>query len=157
MVQRRKVLLLQLRRCAEIDSCDGERSTNRKKKVKIELRHFRMEFPCGLLTGFLGRSDSCRTMDLDWLRRSAELWGLFMRMCTASCDGGRIRVGGFTAFWRLEILGGKKRVLLVNVTLNPAATSWRDAVLHLSFSLLTNSSLSRIERAPATLYQNQCC
>lgn len=43
----------------------------------------------GVLTGFCWRSASCRTMDLDWLSRSAGPCGFLGRSCTAPPGGAR--------------------------------------------------------------------
>lgn len=80
-----------------------------KTKFKTELHPMLDGGSLCLRTGFWGRSDSCSTMDLDWLRRSPELCELLMRICTAPWAaglrcGGWIRGGCFAALWRFVIL-----------------------------------------------------
>lgn len=69
-------------RCAATDSCDGVRSANTTQSLQNGQVAFMMT-TMHLHTGFCGRSESCNTMDLDWLSRSVVVCEVLMRICTA--------------------------------------------------------------------------
>lgn len=98
--------LLSPTRCAETGSCDVERSETEPMNENLNRPNWELKDVC-FLTGFGGRSDSCSTMDLDWLRRSPGLCELLMRSCTAPCVAG-LRGGAsggcLPALWRFVIL-----------------------------------------------------
>lgn len=97
--------LLWRRHCVEIDSCDVERSKD--KKIYQKLNKGDGSSSC-LLTGFWGTSESCSTIDLDWLRRSPELCELLILIWTGPCAvvlrWGGTSSGCFVAVWRFVIL-----------------------------------------------------